>query len=70
MSGTQVTNTIDTGHEEAINDAVLDYYGTTLATAGNDGKIKLFDVRNGRQTKIADLTDHTGPIWQVAWAHD
>lgn len=47
----------------------LDYFGTTLATAANDGKIKLFDVRNGQQRNIHTFTDHTGPIWQIAWAH-
>ena len=68
-SETQVLNTIDTGHEDIINDAVLDYFGTTLATAANDGKIKLFDVRNGQQRQIEVFTDHTGPIWQICWAH-
>jgi len=62
-------NTIDTGHEDVINDAVLDFFGTTLATAANDGKIKLFDVRNGQQRQIQVFEDHTGPIWQIAWAH-
>lgn len=68
-SETQILNTIDTGHEDIINDAVLDYFGTTLATAANDGKIKLFDVRNGQQRQIEVFSDHTGPIWQIAWAH-
>lgn len=62
-------NIIETAHEDIINDAVLDYFGTTLATASNDGKIKLFDVRNGQQRNIACLTDHTSPIWQLSWAH-
>lgn len=64
-----ILNNIETGHEEVINDAILDYYGTTLATASNDAKIKLFDVRNEQQRKIAELSDHTGSIWQLAWAH-
>jgi len=68
-SEAQILNNIETGHEEVINDAILDYYGTTLATASNDCKIKLFDVRNEQQRKIAELSDHTGSIWQLAWAH-
>lgn len=68
-SEAQILNSIETGHEEVINDAILDYYGTTLATASNDAKIFIFDVRNEQQRKIAELTDHSGSIWQLAWAH-
>merc|ERR1711881_41952 len=68
-SEAQILHTIETGHEDVINDAILDYYGTTLATASNDKTIKLFDVRNGQNREIAKMTDHTGQIWQLAWAH-
>jgi len=68
-SEAQVLNNIETGHTDVINDAILDYYGTTLATASNDTTIRLFDVRNGQQQKIAELNEHTGQIWQLAWAH-
>ncbi|KAF6780222.1 hypothetical protein AHF37_00252 [Paragonimus kellicotti] len=51
------THTIDTNHEDMIHDAQLDYYGTTLATASSDESIKIFDVRNKKQTLIAHLRD-------------
>merc|ERR1711881_718510 len=68
-SEAQILHTIETGHEDVINDAVLDYYGTTLATASNDSKIKLFDAKNGQQRQIDEMHDHAGAIWQLAWAH-
>lgn len=64
-----VINSIDTGHEDMIHDAQLDYYGTKLATCSSDRSIKLFDVSSGQQVPIADLRGHEGPVWQLAWAH-
>jgi len=64
-----VINTVDTSHEDMIHDAQMDYYGTKLATCSSDRSIKLFDVRNGQQTLIADLRGHEGPVWQLAWSH-
>ncbi|KAF8561022.1 hypothetical protein P879_05501 [Paragonimus westermani] len=63
------THTIDTNHEDMIHDAQLDYYGTTLATASSDESIKIFDVRNKRQTLIAHLREHQGPVWSLSWSH-
>ncbi|KAF4525558.1 hypothetical protein B566_EDAN015115 [Ephemera danica] len=64
-----VLNTVDTGHEDMIHDAKMDYCGTRLATCSSDQSVKIYDVRNGTQTLIADLRGHEGPVWQVAWAH-
>ncbi|PVD24600.1 hypothetical protein C0Q70_15084 [Pomacea canaliculata] len=64
-----LANSVDTGHEDMIHDAQLDYYGTKLATCSSDRSIKLFDVSNGQQVPIADLRGHEGPVWQIAWAH-
>jgi protein transport protein SEC13 len=57
-------------HEQ--HDAQLDYYGKRLATCSSDRTIKIFDVINGepqRQNAGVTLKAHTGPVWQVAWAH-
>uniref|UniRef100_A0A1B0AHG9 Protein SEC13 homolog n=1 Tax=Glossina pallidipes TaxID=7398 RepID=A0A1B0AHG9_GLOPL len=62
-------NTVHTGHEDMIHNAILDYYGLHLATCSSDGSVKIFDIRNGNQTIVADLKGHQGPVWQVAWAH-
>lgn len=62
-------NTFDTGHEDMIHDAELDYYGLRLATCSSDHSVKIYDVKNGAQTLLADLKGHYGPVWQISWAH-
>lgn len=62
-------NTFDTGHEDMIHDAELDYYGLRLATCSSDHSVKIYDIKNGTQTLIGDLRGHYGPVWQVGWAH-
>ncbi|XP_058467896.1 protein SEC13 homolog [Malaya genurostris] len=64
-----VLNTIDTGHEDMIHGAEVDYYGLRLATCSSDNSVKIFDIKSGAQTLAADLKGHCGPVWQVAWAH-
>ena len=48
-----------------VHDAQMDYYGTRLATCSSDRSIKIFEVKEGTQTKVADLKGHEGPVWQV-----
>jgi len=63
---------VETGHEDMIHDAQLDYYGKRLATCSSDRTIKIIDVVDGetqRHTGGQTLTGHNGPVWQVAWAH-
>ncbi|CAK5281436.1 unnamed protein product [Mycena citricolor] len=61
---------IETAHEDMIHDAQLDYYGKRLATCSSDRTVKVFDVIDGDAQKSGKtLTGHTGPVWQVAWAH-
>lgn len=62
-------STVDTGHEDMIHDAQIDFYGTRLATCASDATVRVFSVRNGSQTLEAELREHQGPVWQVAWAH-
>lgn len=64
-----VLNTVDTGHEDMIHDAEMDYYGLRLATCSSDNSVKIFDLKNGSQSLVADLKGHVGPVWQVTWAH-
>ncbi|KAG5645327.1 GTPase-activating protein S13 [Asterophora parasitica] len=63
---------IETAHEDMIHDAQLDYYGKRLATCSSDRTVKVFDVIDGEaqhSTGGHTLKGHTGPVWQVAWAH-
>ncbi|KAN0078310.1 WD40-repeat-containing domain protein [Tylopilus felleus] len=62
---------IETAHEDMIHDAQLDYYGKRLATCSSDRTVKVFNVVDGEPSKTAGQTlkGHTGPVWQVAWAH-
>jgi protein transport protein SEC13 len=62
-------NTVDTGHEDLIHDAEMDYYGLRLATCSSDSSVKIYNLKNGTQSLVADLIGHYGPVWQVAWAH-
>ncbi|KZP25899.1 WD40 repeat-like protein [Athelia psychrophila] len=62
---------IETAHDDMIHDAQLDYYGKRLATCSSDRTVKVFDVVDGDTQRSAGhtLKGHTGPVWQVAWAH-
>ncbi|KAH9946722.1 WD40-repeat-containing domain protein [Amylocystis lapponica] len=63
---------IETSHEDMIHDAQLDYYGKRLATCSSDRTVRVFDVVEGDVQKAGGgqtLKGHTGPVWQVAWAH-
>ncbi|KAJ2517485.1 GTPase-activating protein S13 [Coemansia sp. RSA 1939] len=59
----------DTQHEDMIHDAQFDYYGKRLATCSSDGTIHLFEVDGQQQKFVETLKEHSGPVWQVAWAH-
>eukprot|EP00919_Chromeraceae_sp_WS-2016_P055515 GHVR01131974.1.p1 GENE.GHVR01131974.1~~GHVR01131974.1.p1 ORF type:complete len:304 (-),score=103.40 GHVR01131974.1:79-990(-) len=59
----------DTGHTDSIQDAQLDYYGKRLATCASDHIIRIWDVSSAQASFVAELKGHTGPVWQVAWAH-
>lgn len=59
----------DSGHQDMVHDAQLDYYGRKLATCSSDRTIKVFDIVGDNHTHLADLRGHEGPVWQVCWAH-
>lgn len=64
-----IIRTVDTGHEDLIHDAVMDYYGLQLATCSSDHSVKIYSLKSAGQTLIADLKGHLGPVWQLSWAH-
>lgn len=73
---TQVT--ITNAHADSIHDAVLDYYGKRLATCSSDKTIKVFEVSEASEDNstsnpgyqlLDTLSEHSGPVWQVDWAH-
>jgi len=74
MAPASVSDTIpiDTAHEDMIHDARLDFYGKRLATCSSDRTIRVFVVVDGEPQKAgggAVLKGHTGPVWQLDWAH-
>ena len=50
---------------QKVHDAQLDFFGTRLATCSSDRTVKIFEVVDGKQTHVADLRGHEGPVWQV-----
>lgn len=64
-----IINSVDTGHEDMIHDAEVDYYGLRLATCSSDNSVKVYDIKNGASTLLDDLKGHFGPVWQIAWSH-
>jgi len=66
---TSNTVTLETGHENMIHDAQLDYYSKRLATASSDHTVRIFDLVDEKQVLAAHLKGHDGPVWQSVWAH-
>ncbi|KAL2891723.1 protein transporter sec-13 [Ceratocystis lukuohia] len=59
----------NTGHDDMIHDAVLDYYGRRLATCSSDRTIKIFEIEGESQRLLETLRGHEGAVWCVSWAH-
>ncbi|VDN03708.1 unnamed protein product [Thelazia callipaeda] len=65
-----IVSKLDTAHRLTIHDVQMNYYGTRLATCSSDHLVKIFELKPSGQTyPSAELSGHTGPVWQVAWAH-
>ncbi|KAF4306624.1 putative protein transport protein sec13 protein [Botryosphaeria dothidea] len=59
----------NSGHDDMIHDAVLDYYGRRLATCSSDKTIKIFEVEGDSHRLTETLKGHEGAVWCVSWAH-
>ncbi|PSR84327.1 protein transport protein SEC13 [Coniella lustricola] len=59
----------NSGHDDMIHDAVLDYYGRRLATCSSDRTIKIFEIDGETQRLTETLKGHEGAVWCVSWAH-
>lgn len=67
---------VESHHEDIIHDAKLDYYSEKLATCSSDSTVRIskvnasiIDKKSPEITLIDVLKGHTGPVWQVNWAH-
>ncbi|KAJ5683221.1 hypothetical protein N7462_006386 [Penicillium macrosclerotiorum] len=67
MAAAQVIS--NSGHEDMIHDAGLDYYGRRLATCSSDKTIKIFEIEGDSHRLVETLKGHEGAVWCVAWAH-
>ncbi|KAH8761822.1 transport protein-like protein SEC13 [Hyaloscypha sp. PMI_1271] len=59
----------NSGHDDMIHDAVLDYYGRRLATCSSDRTVKIFEVEGDSHRLTETLKGHEGAVWCVSWAH-
>ena len=55
-----VQSTVDTGHEDMVHDAQMDYYGTRLATCSSDKLVKIFEVKDGTQVLCSTVRWQSG----------
>lgn len=61
---------LESKHEDSINDCSFDYYGTQLVSCDSNGLLQFSGIRlDGTQEDIQTIKAHDGPVWQVAWAH-
>lgn len=66
---TTAIQTIDTQTSGMIHDCQFDYYSRKLAMCSSDHTITIYDVHGENYHRAAVLQEHTGPVWQVDWAH-
>ncbi|KAI1296720.1 Protein SEC13 -like protein [Halotydeus destructor] len=64
-----IISQVETGHEDMVHDAQMDYFGTKLATCSSDKSVRIYSVSGENHSLIATLEGHEGPVWQIAWAH-
>ncbi|EZF22198.1 protein transporter SEC13 [Trichophyton rubrum D6] len=59
----------NSGHDDMIHDAGLDYFGRKLATCSSDKTVKIFEIEGESHKLLETLKGHEGAVWCVAWAH-
>lgn len=47
--------TIESGHQDAVHDVQMDYYGKRLATCSSDRTIRIFAVTGDSHAHLSDL---------------
>ncbi|PRP76526.1 hypothetical protein PROFUN_15045, partial [Planoprotostelium fungivorum] len=54
--------------ESKVYNAIWGPRNQTVYTAGEDGSVRIFDVRTGKELK--NITDHTKPVTQIVQSKD
>lgn len=66
----QTVGRVETQHGAAVTECQLNYYGRRLATAGEDGHVKIWEVsKPDSPVQIGTLSGHEGTVTSVDWAH-
>lgn len=63
------TSELILNHGAGVNDLSWSSYGQLLASAGRDGNIKIWDIPNGNQVEIINVSANT-EVSSVAWSPD
>ncbi|KAK3328871.1 NUC169 domain-containing protein [Apodospora peruviana] len=61
-----VTQTIFRGHEGRVRSVAIDPSGTTLASGGDDGTVRVWELLTGRQVWSVKLSSDE-PVYTVRW---
>lgn len=65
----QMVGSLTTTGMGLMHDCQLDYYGKRVAAAASNNTVAVWDITDGQQRPVGQLSGHEGPIWKVSWAH-
>ena len=58
------------GHDGEINGIAISPSGKLLATAGEDGAVRIWDLENSSDVPLCIFTGHRGPVHSVVFYPD
>jgi THO complex subunit 3 len=67
MAFNNMKTTSYAGHQKVVNAVAWGSDGTMLASASSDGSARVWQLKSGMLTSIADLAGHKKSVMQVCW---